>query len=88
MPQNNEGRDPSGGIKFNQVGRDEPAPEILAPRIDPSMRRRTLVIACLAVVAILLLVLVIANPFGVQRSGEASGGNRRFERPSPPEAGL
>jgi len=68
--------DEGGGIgfKFNQVGRDDPAPEVLVPQVDPGVRRRAVVAALLALAAILLLIVVSARRFGVESGGGGGGG--------------
>jgi hypothetical protein len=75
---------PGAGFKFNPVGREEPASRVLVPQVDPAVRRRTRLIIGLAVIAIILLILLAANPFGVESAGGSGRGGGSFD---PPPAG-
>jgi len=68
----------TGGLRFNQVGGDEPAQQILVPKMDAAVRRRTILFAGIAIFAILVLVLLIANPFGIRRMGGSGGSGGEF----------
>lgn len=76
------------GVKFNSVGREEPARTILTPRADPALRRRTFVALVFVVIAVLLLILVVASPFGVERSDPNRGRGGSFDVPRGGETGL
>lgn len=78
------GSDDSGiGLKFNQVGREDYAREVLTPKVDAAVRRRTYLIVGLAVLAFVLLILVSINRFGVETSGGGANPDRAFDRPEP-----
>ncbi len=76
------------GFKFNPVGREEPAREVLVPRVDPAVRRRTFLILGLAVIAVILLILVVANPFGIENRGGSGRGGGSFDAPPGGEGRL
>ena len=78
------GADGGVGFKFNQVGRQEPAAQVLVPQVDPAMRRRRFFIVGLAILALIVLALIVANPFGFEKSG-GSGRGGEF---NPPEHSL
>ena len=70
------------GIKFNQVGREEPAQEVLTPQIDPALRRRRFFFILLATVALAALIVVSLIRFGLT---QAPTGEVKGERLRPPE---
>jgi hypothetical protein len=74
-------------VRFNAVGRDELAREVLVPKTDPAVRRRTVIILGFALLALFALVLVVANPFGVTRGGGSGSSGRSFDPPPAGEAG-
>lgn len=70
------------GVRFNPVQREEPAPAVLTPQVDPAMRRRRVVFLALALAALALLLFVSLNRLGVQAQG--GGGSKGPERFGPP----
>lgn len=55
------------GLKFNNVGREEPAREIIAAKMDPAARRRAFLISGMVAIAFIALIITIfmreGNPF-------------------------
>ena len=73
------------GIRFNPVQREEPAPAVLTPQVDPAMRRRRAIFVALAVAALALLLFVSFNRLGVQTQGGVGPGRaQRFGPPPTP----
>lgn len=73
------------GLRFNSVGVEEPAREVLVQQVDPAVKRRTMIFVTLAVVAVLALVITITlKQFVVGTTSEGRGTNRTFQAPAPP----
>ena len=69
------------GFKFNQVQGEEPAREIIVPRIDAATRGRRLLFIGLAVIAITLLLFVSRNRLGVVTVGGEAKPSTTFRPP-------
>lgn len=71
---------PDPGLRFNNVGREEPANEILKAQLDPAVRRRTVAFGSLVLVVLAVLIYVI-----FLRSGGTVEPEREAPfRPPPP----
>ena len=80
------GKETAGGpgIKFNHVGREEPAKEVLTPQIDPALRRRRIGFIFLALIALAVLIAVSLIRFGLSRPPDIRRTDDRPVRPPEP----
>ncbi len=75
----------AAGVRFNRVQREEPAPAVLVPQVNPAQRRRRAIFVALVLVAVGLLLFVSINRLGVQTQGDSGfQGPERFGPPPTP----
>ena len=89
IPMSNETKPGNSlaNFKFNTVGREDAAVEVLRPQIDPATRTRNVIFAIIAVAALAAILY-----FAFQKDGakifESPQNNREFAPPAPNVNGL
>jgi hypothetical protein len=81
----------SMGLKsFSSTGRDEAAVEILRPKTDPAVMRRTLLLIAVVIIAVLIMAKVAYQRSGLDfipkaDSGPSFGGGHSDQVPMDPK---